>query len=46
MKINVCIGTFPLSEAGLTPLSNSVKFFSRLANKVYVVSGGAPYGSK
>jgi glycosyltransferase involved in cell wall biosynthesis len=41
MKVSVCIVTFPLSEAGYTPLSNLVKLFSRLANRVYVVSGGA-----
>lgn len=40
MKVNVCIVTFPLSEAGYTPLSNAVKLFSGLANRVYVVSGG------
>jgi glycosyltransferase involved in cell wall biosynthesis len=40
MKVNVCIVTFPLSEAGYTPLSNLVKLFSALANRVYVVSGG------
>jgi len=41
MKVNICIVTFPLSEAGYTPLSNLVKLFSRLSNRVYVVSGGA-----
>ena len=41
MKVNVCIVTFPLGEAGYTPLSNLVNLLSRLANKVYVVSGGA-----
>jgi len=41
MKVNVCIVTFPLIEAGYTPLSNLVKLFSRLSNRVYVVSGGA-----
>jgi len=41
MKVNICIVTFPLSEAGYTPLSNLVNLLSRLANKVYVVSGGA-----
>jgi len=41
MKINVCIVTLPLGEAGYTPLSNLVNLLSRLANKVYVVSGGA-----
>jgi len=40
MKVNVCIVTFPLSEAGYTPLSNLVNLLSRLANKVYVISGG------
>jgi len=40
MKINVCIVTFPLSKAGYTPLSNLIKLLSRLANRVYVVSGG------
>lgn len=33
--------TFPLSEAGYTPLSNIVKVISRISNRVYVVSGGA-----
>jgi glycosyltransferase involved in cell wall biosynthesis len=41
MKANVCIVTFPLGEAGYTPLSNLVKLFSRLSNRVYVVSGDA-----
>jgi len=41
MKVNICIVTFPLSEAGYTPLSNLVELFSRLSNRVYVVSGGA-----
>jgi glycosyltransferase involved in cell wall biosynthesis len=41
MKVSVCIVTFPLSEAGNTPLSNLVKLFSGLANRVYVVTGGA-----
>jgi glycosyltransferase involved in cell wall biosynthesis len=41
MKVNACIVTFPLSEAGYTPLSNLVKLFSRLVNRVCVVSGGA-----
>ena len=40
MKINVCTVTFPLSKAGCTPLSNLVNLLSRLANKVYVISGG------
>ena len=40
MDVNVCIVTFPLSQAGHTPLSNLVKLFSRLANRVYLVSGG------
>ena len=40
MKVNVCILTFPLSEAGYTPLSNLVNLLSRLANKVYVIGGG------
>jgi len=40
MKVNICIVTFPLSKAGCTPLSNLVKLFSRLANKVYVISSG------
>ena len=41
MKVNVCIVTIPLSEAASAPLANLVKLFSRLANRVYVVSGGA-----
>jgi len=41
MKANVCIVTFPLGEAGITPLSNLVKLFSRLVDRVYVISGGA-----
>lgn len=41
MKVNACIVTFPLSEAGYAPLSNLVKLFSRLVNRVCVVSGGA-----
>lgn len=40
MKVNACIVTFPLGRAGFTPLSNLVKLFSRLTNRVYVVSGG------
>jgi glycosyltransferase involved in cell wall biosynthesis len=40
MKANVCIVTFPLSEAGYTPLSNLLTLFSSLSNKVYLVSGG------
>jgi len=40
MKINVCIATFPLGGTDLTPLSNSVKLFSRLADRIYVFSGG------
>lgn len=40
MKVNVGIVTFPLCQAGHTPLSNLVKSFSRLAGRVYVVSGG------
>ena len=39
MKINVCIVTFPLGKGGYTPLSNLVNLLSRLANKVYAVSG-------
>ena len=39
-EINVAIVTFPLSQAGHTPLSNLVKLFSRLADRVYVVSSG------
>jgi len=41
LKTAVCIVTFPLSEAGYTPLSNIVKVISRISNRVYVVSGGA-----
>jgi len=41
MKAKVCIVTFPLGQAGCAPLSNLVKLFSRLADRVYVVSGGA-----
>lgn len=39
-EVNVAIVTFPLSQAGHTPLSNLVKLFSRLVDRVYVVSGG------
>jgi glycosyltransferase involved in cell wall biosynthesis len=41
MKASVCIVTFSLSEAGHMPLSNLARLISRLANRVYVVSGGA-----
>jgi len=41
MKVNVGIVTFPLSQAGRIPLLNLVKLFSRLADRVYVISGGA-----
>jgi glycosyltransferase involved in cell wall biosynthesis len=40
MRTAVCIVTFPLSEAGYTPLSNLVGVISKLASHVYVVSGG------
>lgn len=40
MKANVCIVTFPLEQAGITPLSNLAKLLSRLADRVFVVSGG------
>jgi len=40
MKVNVCIVTFPLSEAGYTPLSNIVRLFGNLSNRFYVISGG------
>jgi glycosyltransferase involved in cell wall biosynthesis len=41
MKNAVCVVTFPLSEAGYAPLSNLVNISSKIANIVYVVSGGA-----
>jgi glycosyltransferase involved in cell wall biosynthesis len=41
MKVNVCIVTFPSSEAGYVPLSNLARIFSKLSNRVCVVSGGA-----
>jgi glycosyltransferase involved in cell wall biosynthesis len=37
---NVSVVTFPLGPAGCTPLSNLVKIFSKLANEVYIISGG------
>lgn len=40
MKVNVCIVTYPLGEAGYTPLSNLVKLLSKLARELYVISGG------
>lgn len=41
MKGDICIVTFPLSEAGYTPLSNSVKLLSQLSENLYIISGGA-----
>ncbi len=40
MKANVCIITFPLSEAGYAPLSNLGALLSKLASRVYIISGG------
>ena len=38
MKVNVCVVTFPLDRAGVTPLSNLAELLSRLADRVYIVS--------
>jgi glycosyltransferase involved in cell wall biosynthesis len=40
-KESVCIVTFPLIQAGYTPISNLVGLFSKIAKKVYLISGGA-----
>jgi glycosyltransferase involved in cell wall biosynthesis len=39
-KGSVCIVTFPLIQAGYTPISNLVRLFSKIAKRVYLISGG------
>lgn len=36
---NICIVTYSLSRVGRAPLSNLVRLFSALANRVYIISG-------
>ena len=38
--MKVCVVTFPLQEAGFTPLSNLLELFSKIADEVYLISGG------
>jgi glycosyltransferase involved in cell wall biosynthesis len=38
-NFNICIVIYSLSQVGRAPLSNLVRLFSALANRVYVVSG-------
>ncbi len=41
IKMGVCIVTFPLGEAGLTPVSHLVEIISSLARNVCLITGGA-----
>jgi len=42
-KPNIGIVTIPISEAGLTPLSNLVDILSSFSGKVCLITGGAAY---
>uniref|UniRef100_A0A7C3EX29 Glycosyltransferase family 1 protein n=1 Tax=Candidatus Methanomethylicus mesodigestus TaxID=1867258 RepID=A0A7C3EX29_9CREN len=42
-KINVCVITFPISQAGVEPLSNFVEILRVCANKLYLITGNAGY---
>jgi len=42
-KLNIGIVTIPISEAGLTPLSNLVDILSSFSGKVRLITGGAGY---
>jgi len=37
------IVTFPISEAGVKPLSNLVRIFSSISGEIYLITGGAGY---
>ena len=38
--MKVCVVTFPMQEAGFTPVSNLLELFSKIADEVYLISGG------
>jgi glycosyltransferase involved in cell wall biosynthesis len=40
MNVNVSIVTFPLVQAGQTPLSNLVRLLAKISNRVNLISGG------
>ena len=42
-KINIGILTFPISEAGNTPLSNLVDILHPLSNNIYLITGNEGY---
>lgn len=42
MKITVAIVTFSLTQGTRVPLSNLVRIFSRIAERVYIVTGSIP----
>lgn len=44
-RLNIGIVTFPISEAGTTPLSNLIDVLGPLSQELHVVTGGAGYTS-
>lgn len=41
--MKVCIVTFPISQAGVTPLSNLITILDNLSSDIYLITGGAGY---
>jgi glycosyltransferase involved in cell wall biosynthesis len=42
-SLNICIVTFPISEAGITPLSNLIDILRPLSGRIHLITGNAGY---